>query len=63
VKAVLTDDHVFHLVLLATILAAFFSLLWRDDAASRRRFFARMWAAIVGGSLAVAWVMSLVGGR
>ena len=56
-------DHVFHLVLLGTILAAFFALLWRDEAAARRRFFARMWAAIVGGSLAIAWAMSLVGGR
>ena len=62
-KALLPEDHVFHLVLLATILAAFFSLLWRDEAAARRRFFARMWAAIVGGSIAVAWAMSLVGGR
>lgn len=56
-------DHFFHLVLLGTIVSAFFSLLWRDGAAERRRFFARMWTAIVGGSLAVAWAMSFVGGR
>lgn len=56
-------DHPLHLVLLATILSAFFALLWRDDGRARRRFFARMWLAIVGGSLAVAWAMSLVGGR
>ena len=62
-KGLLPDDHLFHLVLLATILASFFALLWRDEAAARRRFFARMWAAIVGGSIAVAWAMSLVGGR
>jgi hypothetical protein len=56
-------DHFFHLVLLGTIVSAFFSLLWRDEARERRRFFTRMWTAIVGGSLAVAWAMSLVGGR
>jgi len=57
------DDHFLHLVLLATILSAFFSILWRDDGPSRRRFFARMWTAIVGGSLAAAWAMSFVGSR
>jgi hypothetical protein len=56
-------DHVLHLVVLGTIVSAFFTLLWRDDARSRRSFFVRMWAAIVGGSFAVAWAMSLVGGR
>ena len=56
-------DHFLHVVFLATILSAFFALLWRDEARERRRFFARMWAGIVGGSLAVAWAMSLVGGR
>ena len=56
-------DHFFLLVLLGTIVSAFFSLLWRDEARERRRFFARMWTGIVGGSLAVAWAMSFVGGR
>jgi hypothetical protein len=56
-------DHFLHVVLLATILSAFFALLWRDDGSSRRRFFARMWVAIVGGSLAASWAMSCVGGR
>lgn len=56
-------DQFLHVVLLAAILSAFFALLWREDARARRRFFARMWTAIVGGSLAAAWAMSLVGGR
>ncbi len=56
-------DHVLHLVLLATILSAFFAFLWRDEARERRRFFARMWTVIVGGSFVVAWAMSFVGGR
>ena len=62
-RGLLPSDHVFHLVLLGTIVAAFFALLWRDEASGRRRFFARMWTAIVAGSIAVAWAMSLVGGR
>jgi hypothetical protein len=56
-------DHFLHVLLLGTILSAFFSLLWRDGALPRRRLFARMWTAIVGGSLALAWAMSCVGGR
>ena len=44
-------------------MSAFFALLWRDEPRERRRFFATMWTAIVGGSLAVAWAMSFVGGR
>jgi hypothetical protein len=59
----LLGDRVLQLLLLATILSAFFALLWRDEAADRRRLFVRMWAGIVGGSLAVAWAMSFVGGR
>ncbi len=61
--APLFADHFFHLVILGTIVSAFFALLWRDQARGRRRFFASMWTAIVGGSLAVAWAMSFVGGR
>ena len=57
------EDHFLHLVLLATILSAFFALLWRDEARERRRFFARMCTGIVGGSVAIAWAMSIVGGR
>jgi hypothetical protein len=56
-------DHFLHVVVLATILSAFFALLWREEARARRRFFAWMWASIVGGALAVAWAMSIVGGR
>ena len=55
--------HFLHVVVLGTILAAFFALLWREGTRARRRFFVRMWSAIVGGSLAAAWAMSLVGGR
>jgi hypothetical protein len=56
-------DHFFHLVLLGTIVSVFFALLWRDEVRERRRFFSRMWTAIVAGSVAVAWAMSFVGAR
>lgn len=61
--AILSEDRFLHLVVLATILSAFFALLWRDEGAARRRLFARMWLSIVGGSIAAAWAMSLVGSR
>ncbi len=50
-------DHFPLLLLLATLLSAFLALLWRDDAWSRWRFFARIWLALVGAALAAAWLM------
>lgn len=57
------EDHALHLVILSTIVSAFFALLWRDEARERRLFFAKMWTGIVGGSFVVAWAMSFIGGR
>lgn len=50
-------DHFPLMVLLATLLAAFLALLWREDPRERRRFFTRVWFALVGGALALAWLM------
>ena len=50
-------DHFPLLVLLATFLSAFLALLWREEPRARRRFFARVWLALVGGALALAWLM------
>lgn len=50
-------DHFPLLVLLATLLSAFLALLWRETPRERRRFFARVWLALVGGALALAWLM------
>jgi cytochrome c biogenesis factor len=59
VTAVLTD-HFALMVLLATLYSAFLSLLWRDDARERKRFFVRVFTALVGGAIAVAWLMYLL---
>ncbi|MEO6326557.1 MAG: hypothetical protein ABIT01_15480 [Thermoanaerobaculia bacterium] len=53
----LFTDHLPLFVLLATLLSAFLSLLWKDDTRERRRFFVRLWLGLVGGSLLVAWCM------
>ncbi len=50
-------DHFPLLVLLATILSAFLAILWRDETPERWRLFWKLWLALVGGALAVAWAM------
>jgi hypothetical protein len=50
-------DHVPLMVFLATLLSMFLSLLWREGLRERRRFFTRVWLALVGGALALAWLM------
>jgi hypothetical protein len=57
VNAAIWKDHFPLMVLLATLLAAFLALLWREDPRERRRFFTRVWLALVGGALALAWLM------
>lgn len=56
----LLTDHFLLLVLQATLLSAFFAIVWRDDARARRRLFAKVWIALVGGALALAWLMEAV---
>ena len=51
------SDHFLLLVLLATLLSSFLSLLWKDAARDRRRFFLKLWLGLVGGSLLIAWCM------
>ena len=57
-SGVLTD-HFSLMVLLATLYSAFLALLWRDGARERKRFFLRVFVALVGGGLAAAWLMYL----
>jgi len=57
------NDRILQLAFLGTILSAFFALLWREGGREQRRFFVRMWLSIVVGSIAIAWAMSLAGGR
>jgi len=57
------DDRFLQLLFLATVLSAFFALLWREGRREQGRFFVRMWLSIVGGAVAAAWAMSFAGGR
>ena len=57
------DDRFLQLLFLATVLSAFFALLWRDGRRERARLFVRMWLSIVVGAAAAAWAMSFAGGR
>lgn len=52
-------DHAVLMVLHATLLAAFLALLWREEPRAVRRFFGMSWLALVGGGLALAWLLSL----
>ncbi len=53
----LLGDHFVLLVLLATLLSAFLTLLFRETARERRRMFGRLWVALVGGAVAAAWLL------
>lgn len=61
--ASLLTDHFPLLVLHATLLSSFFAILWRDGARERRRLFGRIWVALVGGAVGLAWVLQAVSRR
>lgn len=56
----LLGDHFVLLVLLATLLASFLTLLWKHGARERRRFFLKVWLAFVAGAVAAGWLMLAV---
>ena len=56
----LWKDHLPLLVLQAGLIAWFLALLWKEPG-RRRGFFLRIWLALLGGSAAVAWLMSAAG--
>ena len=53
-------SHFFLMVLYAFVVSAFFSLLWHDDAPSRRRLFLKLFLGMVVGALAVAWILYFI---
>lgn len=53
-------DHFPVLVLLATLVSAFFALLWKESPRERWRFFGRLWLGLVGGSVALASLLYLL---
>jgi hypothetical protein len=54
------SDHFPLLMLLAAFLAAFFALLWKDDAAEGRRFFLKALLGLVGGAVALGFLFEAV---
>ncbi len=56
----LLTDHSVLLVWLAALLSAFLALLWKDEPRARGHFFLRAFAALVGGSVLVAWLLAAV---
>lgn len=50
-------SHFLLMVHYALLVAAFFTLLWRRKRAARVRLFLQLFLGLVGGGLALAWLM------
>ena len=50
-------SHLLHLILYSTLVAAFFGVLSRRSSRERVRLAAIIWAAMVGGTLVLAYAM------
>lgn len=50
-------SHFLHLLLFSTIVSVFFAVLVRRLRRDRLRFAAALWLAMVGGALALAYLM------
>ncbi len=50
-------DHFLILTIYAFLVAAFFGLIWRAEPRQRLILFGKIFAALVLGGLAVAWLM------
>lgn len=57
IASILPVDHFLIMLVYAVLVSGFFALLWRDAPRERRRLFAVLLVALVGGGLAVAWLM------
>jgi hypothetical protein len=57
IASILPVDHFLIMTVYALLVSGFFALLWREPARERRRLFAVLLAALIGGGLAVAWLM------
>ena len=55
--AILPTDHFLIMAVYALLVSAFFSILWRDVPRERARLFGVLVAALIGGGLALAWLM------
>ncbi|MEM7585890.1 MAG: hypothetical protein AAF560_21045 [Acidobacteriota bacterium] len=50
-------SHFFLMSVYAAIVSAFFALLWRRSWRDQTRLFLRIFLSMVGGGLALAWLM------
>ncbi|MGH9316656.1 MAG: hypothetical protein ACRD1P_06090 [Thermoanaerobaculia bacterium] len=55
--SVVPADHFLILTLYALLLSVFFALLWRQEKRARILLFVKVFAALVLGGLALAWLM------
>jgi hypothetical protein len=51
------SSHLLHMLLYATLVSTFFAVLVRDSARDRLRLGGLLWAAMVGGALAMSYLM------
>lgn len=50
-------SHLFHMILYSGVVSTFLSVLVRDDTRSRMRMGLTLWSVMVGGALALAYLM------
>lgn len=60
-RSIFLRDHFPLMLLLAAIVSAFLSLLFRDRWPERRRLFVRLFTGLAGGAVVAGWAMSAVG--
>jgi predicted Co/Zn/Cd cation transporter (cation efflux family) len=53
-------DHLLLMTVYSLGVSVFFGTLWRDTPRGRFRYGAVIFASLVGGSVAVAWLMTLL---
>lgn len=51
------QSHLLHLVVYATLVSTFFAFMLRRDKRDRLRLWLYLWVAMVGGALALAYLM------
>ncbi len=50
-------SHLFLMVIYAALVSTFFALLWRRGAREQGKLFMQIFLSMVGGGLALAWLM------
>jgi hypothetical protein len=51
------QSHLLHMLLYSTLVSLFLAVLFRNDLRARLRFGVGLWLAMVGGALALAYLM------